>query len=393
MTRREGLRRSSRNGPTALRIILGVKLRRLRQDRDISREAAGRAIRGSHAKITRLERGQVGAKERDLRDLLTLYGIHDPDEREEFFDLARQANSPGWWCQYSDVLEDWFELHLGLEDAASVIRTYEVQFLPGLLQTEDYAYAVSKLGYPNTEPRKVARIVALRMARQGRLLHRPEPPPRLGAVVDEAVLRRPFGGTEVMREQLEHLLKMIELPHITLQVAPFEVTAAAAGTPGDAAALRGPRSARQGLSGASDQRRLSGQALGDRPVHADHGPAVRRGPAARRDGRLHRGHARRAALTWGGPGSSRYGGAMERLRVEFTTEPFDLDEAPEHAVVAREVVQSAALDAVDVGPFGNTAEGSADAVLGAVTALLRRSLEAGATRVSLQVNVLGEGED
>ncbi|MFI7243519.1 helix-turn-helix domain-containing protein [Streptomyces qinglanensis] len=224
-----GAAQEQSNGPTALRIILGVKLRRLRQRRGISREAAGRAIRGSHAKITRLERGQVRAKERDLRDLLTLYGIHDPDEREEFFGLAQQANSPGWWCQYSDVLEDWFELHLGLEDAASVIRTYEVQFLPGLLQTEDYAHAVSKLGYPNTDPRKVARIVALRMARQ-KLLRRPEPP-RLWAVVDEAVLRRPFGGTEVMREQLEHLLKMIELPHITLQVAPFEVTAAAAGTP------------------------------------------------------------------------------------------------------------------------------------------------------------------
>ncbi|MGP3976340.1 helix-turn-helix domain-containing protein [Streptomyces sp. 8N114] len=224
-----GAAREPSNGPTALRIILGVKLRRLRQSLDISREDAGRAIRGSHAKITRLERGQVGAKERDLRDLLTLYGIHDPDKREEFFDLARQANSPGWWCQYSDVLEDWFELHLGLEDAASLIRTYEVQFLPGLLQTEDYAYAVSRLGYPNTEPAKVARIVALRMARQ-RLLHRTDPP-RLWAVVDEAVLRRPFGGTEVMRGQLEHLLKMIELPHVTLQVAPFEVTAAAAGTP------------------------------------------------------------------------------------------------------------------------------------------------------------------
>ncbi|MBO8185376.1 helix-turn-helix domain-containing protein [Streptomyces spirodelae] len=217
------------NGPTALRIILGVKLRRLRQSLDISREAAGRAIRGSHAKITRLERGQVGAKERDLRDLLTLYGVHGTDEREEFFDLARQANSPGWWCQYSDVLEDWFELHLGLEDAASLIRTYEVQFLPGLLQTEDYAFAVSRLGYPTTEPRKVARIVELRMARQ-KLLERADPP-RLWAIVDEAVLRRPFGGPEVMREQLEHLLKVIKLPHVTLQVAPFEVTAAAAGTP------------------------------------------------------------------------------------------------------------------------------------------------------------------
>ncbi|MEU5834855.1 helix-turn-helix transcriptional regulator [Streptomyces diacarni] len=217
------------NGPTALRIILGVKLRRLRQALDISREDAGRAIRGSHAKITRLERGQVGAKERDLRDLLTLYGIHDPEEREEFFDLARQANSPGWWYQYSDVLEDWFELHLGLEDAASLIRTYEVQFLPGLLQTEDYAHAVSRLGYPNTEPRKVARIVDLRMARQ-KLLHRSDPP-HLWAVVDEAVVRRPFGGAEVMRAQLEHLLTIVRLPHVTLQVAPFEVTAAAAGTP------------------------------------------------------------------------------------------------------------------------------------------------------------------
>ncbi|MGK4907090.1 helix-turn-helix domain-containing protein [Streptomyces albus] len=218
------------NGPTALRIILGVKLRRLRQERDITREDAGRAIRGSHAKITRLERGQVGAKERDLRDLLTLYGVHDPDEREEFFDLARQANTPGWWYQYSDVLEDWFELHLGLEDAASMIRTYEVQFLPGLLQTEDYAHAVSRLGYPNTEPRKVARIIALRMARQRRLLQRQDPP-HLWAVVDEAVVRRPFGGNDVLRAQLEHLLELVRLPHVTLQVAPFEVTAAAAGTP------------------------------------------------------------------------------------------------------------------------------------------------------------------
>lgn len=217
------------NGPTALRIILGVKLRRLRQSLDISREEAGRAIRGSHAKIIRLERGQVGAKERDLRDLLTLYGVHDVEQREEFFDFARQANSPGWWHQYSDVLEDWFELHLGLEDAASMIRTYEVQFLPGLLQTEEYAHAVSLLGYPTAEPRKVARIVALRMARQ-KLLERADSP-HLWAVVDEAVVRRPFGGPEVMREQLEHLLAMVRLPHITLQVAPFAVTAAAAGTP------------------------------------------------------------------------------------------------------------------------------------------------------------------
>ncbi|MFG3258370.1 helix-turn-helix domain-containing protein [Streptomyces sp. NPDC048172] len=215
-------------GPTALRIVLGAKLRRLRQDLEISREDAGKAIRGSHAKITRLERGQVGSKERDLADLLTLYRVLDRDERAEYFALAQQANSPGWWHQYSDVLEDWFELHIGLEDAASMIRSYEVQFIPGLLQTEEYAYAVSRLGYPNTAPRRISRLVRLRMERQ-RLLTRAEAP-KLWAVVDEAALRRPFGGRDVMRGQIEHLLKMVDLPNVTLQVAPFTVTAAAAGS-------------------------------------------------------------------------------------------------------------------------------------------------------------------
>lgn len=216
-------------GPTALRIVLGAKLRRLRQGLDISREDAGRAIRGSHAKITRLERGQVGSKERDLADLLTLYRVLDRAEREDYFELARQANSPGWWHQYTDVLEDWFELHIGLEDAASMIRSYESQFFPGLLQTEDYAYAVARLGYPNTSPRRISRLVDLRMARQ-RLLSRADAP-MLWVVVDEAAMRRPFGGRQVMREQLEHLLEAVERPNVTLQVAPFSVSAASAGSP------------------------------------------------------------------------------------------------------------------------------------------------------------------
>jgi transcriptional regulator with XRE-family HTH domain len=216
-------------GPTALRIVLGSRLRKLRQERDITREDAGRHIRGSHAKISRLERGQVASKQRDLADLLTLYGVVDPDERAEYFEHAHKANAPGWWHQYSDVLEEWFELHIGLEEAASLIRTYEVQFLPGLLQTEAYAHAVSRLGYPGASPRKLNRLVELRMRRQ-RLLARQDAP-ALWAVVDEAVLRRPFGGAEVMRAQLEHLLEVTQLPNVTLQVAPFEVSAAAAGSP------------------------------------------------------------------------------------------------------------------------------------------------------------------
>ncbi|MFR9673149.1 helix-turn-helix domain-containing protein [Streptomyces sp. TR06-5] len=217
------------NGPTALRILLGGRLRRLRQQCDITREEAGSHIRGSHAKISRLERGQVGSKERDLADLLTLYGVTDPDQRAEFFDLRIKANAPGWWHQYNDVLEDWFELHIGLEEAASLIRTYEVQFLPGLLQTEGYAYAVSRLGYPDASENKLERLVELRLRRQ-QLLTR-EDAPKLWAVVDEAVLRRRFGSREVMRDQIEHLLRVTELPNVTLQVAPFEVSAAAAGSP------------------------------------------------------------------------------------------------------------------------------------------------------------------
>ena len=151
-----------RGGPTILRIVLGTQLRRLREARGISREQAGEAIRGSHTKISRLELGRTGYKERDVADLLTLYGATDPDEREGFFALARKASVPGWWNTYSDVLPQWFEQLLGLEEAASVIRSYEVQFVPGLLQTRDYARACTRLGHPraNEEETREARPVA-----------------------------------------------------------------------------------------------------------------------------------------------------------------------------------------------------------------------------------------
>nr|WP_069816499.1 helix-turn-helix transcriptional regulator [Streptomyces sp. TP-A0874] len=217
-------------GPTALRIVLGAQLRRLRQRSGISRQAAGERIRGSHTKISRLELGQVSFKERDLEDLLSLYGVVDGAERAGYLALARRANVPGWWHPYSDVLEDWFELHIGLEGAASSIGTYEVQFLPGLLQTEAYAQAVTRLGHPTASLEEVNRRVELRMARQEAL--RRGGGPRLWAVVDEAVLRRPFGGAAVMKAQLEHLLEMSRSSNVTLQVAPFSAgDPAAAGCP------------------------------------------------------------------------------------------------------------------------------------------------------------------
>ncbi|MFB7290267.1 helix-turn-helix domain-containing protein [Actinacidiphila glaucinigra] len=219
-----------RGGPTVLRIVLGTQLRRLRESRRISREAAGEAIRASHAKISRLELGRVGFKERDVADLLTLYGVTDAQERADLLALAHRANTPGWWHQYADVLPSWFETHIGLEEAAHTIRTYEVQLVPGLLQTEAYARAVTRLGHPRASEREISRRVDLRMTRQALLSK--QDAPQLWVVLDEACLHRPLGGAEVMRGQLEHLMKVAALPNVTLQIAPFDIGGlAAAGGP------------------------------------------------------------------------------------------------------------------------------------------------------------------
>ena len=215
-------------GPTVLRILLGAQLRRLREAKRISLEEAGNVIRASHSKISRLETGRVGFKDRDVADLLTLYGVVDEKERESLRTLASRANSPGWWHDYSDVLPNWFEAYVGLEEAASQIRAYEVQFVPGLLQTEDYARAVTMLAYSN--PREINRRVNLRLARQGVLTR--DDPPSLWAVLDEAVLRRPIGGANAMRSQLKHLIEMSQRPNVTIQIVPFKAGGhAAAGGP------------------------------------------------------------------------------------------------------------------------------------------------------------------
>ncbi|MER6173563.1 helix-turn-helix transcriptional regulator [Streptosporangium sp. NPDC001681] len=207
-------------GPTILRILLGAQLRRLRVAKNITREQAGYAIRASHAKISRLELGRVGFKERDVADLLTMYGVTDTEERAPLLTLARQANAPGWWHKYGDLLPNWFEVYVGLEEAASTVRTYEVQFIPGLLQSPEYARAVIMLVHGGASASEVDRRVSLRMARQQRLT-RPGAP-TLWAVMDEAVLRRPIGGPQVLRAQIDHLLEAVELPNVKLQIMPFD---------------------------------------------------------------------------------------------------------------------------------------------------------------------------
>ncbi|MGH3669911.1 MAG: helix-turn-helix domain-containing protein [Pseudonocardiaceae bacterium] len=201
-----------------MRILLGTQLRRLREASGINAGAAGHAIRASHAKISRMERGRVGCKERDIADLLTLYGVTDERERRSFLALARRANLPGWWHQYSDVLPSWFETYLGLEQASSVIRTYQPQLIPGLLQTRESARFVIQLGHPSASPTEIERRVALRMARQEFL---PEPgAPNLWAVIEEGALWR-IGERPAMQEQIRHLIEMAELPNITLQAVPI----------------------------------------------------------------------------------------------------------------------------------------------------------------------------
>ncbi len=207
-------------GPTVLRILLGSQLRRLREAKGITRDEAGYTIRASGSKISRMELGRVSFKERDVADLLALYGVTDRDEREALLDLALKANSPGWWHRYNDLLPGWFQVYVGLEDAATLIRTYEVQFVPGLLQTEDYARAIMSIGQAGAAADEVDRRVRLRAERQ-KLLTRTGGAPRLWAVIDEAALRRLIGGPDVMRAQLGHLLDALKLPNVTLQIMPF----------------------------------------------------------------------------------------------------------------------------------------------------------------------------
>jgi transcriptional regulator with XRE-family HTH domain len=200
-------------------MLLGAQLRRLREAKGISREEAGHLIRGSESKISRIELGRVGFKARDVADLLTLYGVVEEAERAPLLTLAGEANKPGWWQPYGDLLPTWLQTYLDLEAAATLIRIYEVQFVPGLLQTEGYARAVILLSYETHDPQDIDRRVGLRMARQG-LLTRPDAP-QLWVVIDEAVLRRPIGGVGVMREQIGALMRATELPNVRLQVMPF----------------------------------------------------------------------------------------------------------------------------------------------------------------------------
>lgn len=205
--------------PTAPRVILGGQLRGFREASGVTMDEAAYRIRASRSKLSRMENGRVSFKERDVEDLLTLYRVTDTETRSGVMALVGLANAVGWWDRYDDVLPDWFEPYLGLESSSSLIRCFELQFVPGLFQIAEYARAVAMLGPGVVPGEELDRRVALRVKRQD-LLTRPDPP-RIWAVLDEGVLRRPLGGRAVMRAQIERLIEISDQPNVTLQVVPF----------------------------------------------------------------------------------------------------------------------------------------------------------------------------
>jgi len=210
-----------RPAPTVGQVVLGRRLQELREAAGLKREEAAQVLRVAPATVRRMEMAEVTLKIPYVQVLLTTYGVPD-DEVAVFVSLAEEANRPGWWQRFHDILPDWFSMHVSLEGAAQVIRSYEPHFVPGLLQTEDYARAVLEAGtIGQTRPEDIERHVSLRMARQ-KLLTR-ENAPHLWVIMDETVLRRPVSiEGQVMRDQLDRLLEAVEGERVTLQVAEYD---------------------------------------------------------------------------------------------------------------------------------------------------------------------------
>ncbi|WP_420036890.1 helix-turn-helix domain-containing protein [Streptomyces sp. cg28] len=210
--------RSGTSAPTVLRMILGRRLRDMRLGAGASLEDAARALRVKTLTIRRLEKAEVALKPLYVEKLLETFGA-DRQETEEFVALAERANEPGWWHSYRDVVPSWFTAYVSLETDAKTLRTYEPQYVTGLLQTPEYAHAVLRGGLPNGTEEELERRVELRLRRQV-LLDR-EDAPTLWVVMEEAVLHRTVGDPDVMREQIERLLEMSELPHVSVDIVPF----------------------------------------------------------------------------------------------------------------------------------------------------------------------------
>jgi transcriptional regulator with XRE-family HTH domain len=206
------------SAPTVLRMILGRRLQERRLGAGVSLDDAARALRVTSLTIRRLENADVGLKPLYVEKLLQTYGA-EQQEIDEFVDLAERANEPGWWHAYRDVVPSWFTAYVSLESGARTLRTYEPQYVTGLLQTHAYARAVLQGGFPNESEEDLQRRVDLRLRRQS-LLEKSDAP-TLWVVMEEAVLHRVAGDAEIMRAQIDRLLEVSELDHVSVDVVPF----------------------------------------------------------------------------------------------------------------------------------------------------------------------------
>lgn len=221
-------RQGQAHSPTLRARRLALELTRRREAAGLSREEVTRRLEWANSTLFRIETGRTRPQPRSVRELLDLYGVTDA-EKEGLIQLARDARQPGWWHSFRDVLTNPYEVFIGLEAEAAVIRTFEPLMVPGLLQTADYARAMIRGGPQELDSDEIERRVQVRMARQ-EILTRPDRP-RLWAVLDEAVLRRVVGSDAIMRKQLAYLVEMAEQGRTTIQVVPFSA-GAHAGTTG-----------------------------------------------------------------------------------------------------------------------------------------------------------------
>ena len=201
---------------------LAAELRRLRADAGLSIEDVAGKLKWPGSKVSRIENRQVGVSPRDLRKLLDLYDVEDQLYRDELLELGRRATERGWWQSYSGVVVPRLYADLiGLEAEAATIRSYEPELIPGLLQTPDYARAVIRAGRPADTSGEIDRRVEVRLERQEVLIRTDPPPPKVSIVLNEGVLARRVGGPEVMRAQIEHLMRERDRANITIQILPF----------------------------------------------------------------------------------------------------------------------------------------------------------------------------
>ncbi|WP_436738351.1 helix-turn-helix domain-containing protein [Streptomyces sp. BBFR102] len=223
--------------PTVRRRRLGQELRRLRELKGMTAEQVAERLLVSQSKISRLENGRRSISQRDVRDLCGVYEVEDHRIVDSLMQMAKDSRQQGWWHSFGDIP---YSVYIGLETDAASLRAYDPQVVPGLLQTRPYAEALIQGAIPEISPADAEKRVQVRMRRQDRVSS-PDNPLRLWTVMDEAALHRAVGTPKIMKEQLEHLVQMSELPHVTVQVIPF-TTGAHPGLNGQYAILEFPDS-------------------------------------------------------------------------------------------------------------------------------------------------------